>query len=62
MWPLVLLSMLIEMGKGNNVLKKRKGTCPLCRRDVREIFYKNKVISPSYLQDFDYIMEENLVT
>lgn len=54
--------MLIEMGKGNNVLKKRKGTCPLCRRDVREIFYKNKVISPSYLQDFDYIMEENLVT
>lgn len=52
--------MPIEVGKGNNALNKRKGTCPLCRRDVRQIYYKKKLISPSYLQDFDYVMEESL--
>jgi len=53
--------MFIEVGKSNNALNKRKGTCPLCRCDVRQILYKGKVIAPAYLQDFDYVMEESLL-
>ena len=59
MQSLVLLSLPIEMGKSKSPLIKRKGNCPLCRINIRQIFYKNRVISPKYLLEFDQIYAES---
>lgn len=52
-----LLPVPFKMGKGKHYLIQRKGTCPICRQDIRRIHYKKQILEPDYLRVFDEMKE-----